>query len=139
MNYTMEIRADGEWYTYEDTNGKRETLVVNIRKCVADLKSKNSLMVLWKKNGYISEMVPTYWSVDTYVHKADGTCYRNYDPSFYHYHEYDRKGNTVVSNSRIDFEWLLEATEENKAKILAEIEKRFVMMQNTKRVERRSA
>lgn len=128
MEYTKEIKADGEWRTYADTNAKGESLIVNIKKIECNLKDKRSLMNIWKKAGYISEVLPTYWSIDTYINDTNGNCRRAYDPTIIDYKQFDSKGNVVQSRHIINFEWLLEATEENYEKLMAEVERRFMEM-----------
>lgn len=111
-NYTIEKRAENrEMYEFTDINAKREKLAIEIIKITCDLKNKNAIMNLWKKNGYIENVLLSYWSVQVYVQDSEGNCFGCYNP-------------TIIFG-KINFEWLLEATENNKQKLINEVYKRF--------------
>lgn len=96
-------------YTFEDKTPKGERLVVDLVKC-ENPGGARSLPNLWKRHGYIDRVLETWIGVDVYVTDKDGNCRRNYDP-------------TVLNNNghRINFEWMLEDTPENRARIITEI------------------
>ena len=62
-------------------------------------------------------MLETYWSVEVYVTDTEGTCWGRYNPQ------------TKLSEDKkrlvINFDWMFEATEENKEKILNEVYRLF--------------
>lgn len=112
MNYTIEkITEDREWYKFADINAKGEKIFIEVIKITCDLKNKNSIMNLWKKNGYIENVMPSYWSLQVYVEDSEGNCFGHYNPT--------------IINGKINFEWFLEATEDNKQKLINEVYKRF--------------
>ncbi len=112
MNYTIEkITEDREWYKFTDINAKGEKLLIEVMKITCDLKNKNSIMNLWKKNGYIENVMPSYWRVQVYIEDSEGNCFGRYNPT--------------IINGKINFEWLFEATEDNKQKLINEVYKRF--------------
>lgn len=112
MNYTVEkIAEDRKWYKFTNINAKGEKIIIEIMKITCDLKNKNSIMNLWKKNGYIENVLPSYWSLTVYVEDSEGSCFGCYNPT--------------IINGKINFEWLLEATGDNKQKLINEVYKRF--------------
>lgn len=107
-------------------NKSGEKLQATIVSVSHDLKDKHSLMNLWVKNGWLEKPLKSYWSIDTYAKDADGNCFRKYNPQEYLYRQVSKKtGKVIVSRNRIDFDWMLDANEENLQKIIGEIEKRF--------------
>lgn len=117
MNYKIDKLAKmRELYTFEEKNYKGEKIQVEFTKCIPDNNSESSLPNLWFKNGSIDRLLNTYWCVNVYATQENGLCLGKYNP-------------TEKSNStKINFKWLLEATEENKQKILNEIIKRAYKM-----------
>lgn len=111
------------YYYYEDENGfnkansKGETLIVEISECYNDCKSKHSLPVIWYNKGYTKELIPNWWSVETYVTDKEGRCYGAYNPT--HKPSEDKK------RFVINFDWHLSATEDNFRKLLTEILRLF--------------
>lgn len=93
-------------YTFEQPNSKGETIQVEFTKC------SGSLSELWKKNGYTYTALKTWWGVHVYATDNNNNCYNRYNPTI-----------TKCAN-KLNFEWVLEATEENRNKILEEIKKR---------------
>ena len=71
----------------------------------------SSIMNSWIKNGYIPKALPTWWSITVYVTDKDGNCYGRYNPQ------------ELPEFHKINFDWVLEGTEENRIKILEEIER----------------
>jgi len=111
--YTIEQVAETRWfYTFTEKNTKGEKLVIELSKC-ENSGSNHSLPILWKKNGYIDKVLETYWSVNTFVKDTENNCYGRYNPQ--HKLSEDKK------RAVIDFDWMLEATEDNKEKLLNEV------------------
>ncbi len=113
-NYTtVQISDYCERLTFNKKNSKGEHLVMDIVYC-EDSDLKSSLPKLWKKHGFIDRVLKTYWSVHTYVTDADGNCWGIYNP-------------TVKPNeNKINFDYMFEATEENKQALINETYKRFM-------------
>lgn len=104
--YKVEQITDMTWvYTFMDKNEKAETLTIELTKCKSD-SSPKSLPVLWNKEGYIDKVLETYWSIDTYVKDSEGNCFGLYNPQ----HKLREDGKATI----INFEYMFEATEENK-------------------------
>lgn len=116
----------GNLYRFTGKNKNGETIEFSIDRCGDWDKptDKNSLPYLWKKNGYIDRVLPNYWHVSTYATDKNGNCYGVYNPQEKHLIRTDENGKTIESRMVIDFDFMFEATEENKQKIIAEIEKR---------------
>lgn len=113
--YTTEMRSKTRTYhEFKEPNAKGEKIAFEFVKC-ENPGGKNSLPYLWKKNGYIDRILETYWSVDTYATDASG-CWGRYNPT----EKISNDGKRLV----LDFDWVLEATEENKQKIIDEIYRR---------------
>ncbi|MBZ9622879.1 hypothetical protein G9F71_008435 [Clostridium sp. FP2] len=111
--YTIEQMAESRWfYTFTDTNEKGEKIIIELDKC-EDSSLKNSLPKLWKQNGYVDRVLETYWSIQTYVKDTEGNSFGRYNPQ--HKLREDGKGEVI------DFEWMFEATEENKEKLNDEV------------------
>lgn len=111
--YTVEQMAGTRWfYTFIEPNTKGEKLVIELCKCT-NLGGNNALPVLWKKHGYIDRVLETYWSISTYIKDTEGNSYGMYNPQ----HKLREDGKGMV----IDFNWMFEATEENKEKLLDEV------------------
>ena len=112
------------WLNYKGKNSKGETLIVELTKC-ENPGGKTSLPYLWKKHGFTDKIMETWWGVSTYVTDEKGNCWGKYNPRQKPYTRY-HKGKLVECRPVINFDWLLEATEENAKKLLAEIERRFL-------------
>lgn len=116
--YTIEQMAPARWYyTFEEKNRKGETLVIELMKITVDTSDKKSIPVLWKKHGYIDRVLPHYWSISTYVHDTENNCYGIYNP---------QSKRSDDGRHVINFDWIFEATEENKQKLLEEVYNRFM-------------
>lgn len=100
-------------YTYEELTLKGERLVVELLR-FENSGGANSIPARWYKHGYTSTVLDDWWSVQTYAYDDKGNCYRRYNPTV------KREGTRAV----VDFDWKLSATEENREKILREIERR---------------
>ena len=111
--YKMEDMTGGRGgcirYTFEDQTPKGERLVVDLVNC-ENPGGARSLPNLWKKHGYIDRVLKTWIGVDVYVTDKAGNCRRDYDPTVW-----DNNGH------QINFDWMLEDTTENRARIIAEI------------------
>lgn len=115
--YTVEQMAEARWfYTFTDVNEKGEKLIIELQKC-EDNSSNKSLPKLWKKGGYIDRVLETYWCIETYVKDTEGNSFGMYNPQ----HKLSEDGKVMV----INFDWMFEATEENKEKLINEVYKLF--------------
>lgn len=109
-------------YTFTSKNG--EPIAIEMCKCtVPERATKSDLMTLWVKNGYLSRRLPSYWSVDV-QYETDRGAFIGYNPQIFGYRRFNYKGEQVECHHIINFDWILEATEENRIKLLAEIIKR---------------
>ena len=116
-NFTIEQIAEARWFfNFTDTNAKGEKITVELSKC-ENCDSKNSLPNLWFKHGYTDQILETYWSVETYVTDTEGNCWEQYNPQT----KISEDGKRLV----INFDWMFEATEENKEKLLNEVYRLF--------------
>ena len=109
--YTIKEIAKGRrWYVeFEDRNQLGEKILVEFSYC-ENSGSVHSLPNMWYKSGCIDRVLENYWSISTFVTDPSGMCRGKYNPQH--------------KKFKIDFEWMLEATEENAVKLLKEIEKR---------------
>ena len=116
--YTIEQIAESRWfYKFTEANEKGEKLIIELTRCEDDSSYKKSLPKLWNKNGYINRVLETYWSIQTYVKDTEGNCWGMYNPQ------------EQLSDDRkrmvINFNWMFEATEENKGKLINEVYRLF--------------
>lgn len=110
--YIIEQMAESVWfYRFTDTNEKGEKVIIELSKCEDWKENKNSLPKLWKQHGYIDRVLETYWSIQTYVKDTEGNSYGMYNP------QVKRENGKSV----INFDWMFEATEENKEKLINEV------------------
>ena len=128
MNVSIKEAAENRrWFIeFNEPTPKGERLVVEITLCEADPKNKYALPYIAKKNGLSDKMLSHWWSVQTYTYDEKGCWGEQYNPTnkreAYERIE-DGKPETHYRYT-IDFDWWLEATEENARKILEEIERR---------------
>lgn len=116
--YIIEQMAETRWFfKFTDTNEKGEKLIIELSKCEDWKEGKNSLPKLWKKNGYIDRVLETYWSIETYVKDTENNSYGRYNPQ----HKLSEDKKRMV----INFDWMFEATEENKEKLINEVYRLF--------------
>ena len=114
MKYEIEKRDFGStWVHVIGKNAKQETMTIEIFATHSDedkpfAKDKNSLPYLWHKNGWTDNVMESYINCHTYVHDSEGGCYGGYNVT----EKYDGKRNVI------NFDWLLEDTEENRKKII---------------------
>ena len=115
--YTIKQNSETTWFYYfKEANEKGETFIIELSKCT-NSGSNNALPVLWKKNGYIDRVLETYWCLNTYVTDTERNCYGRYNPQ--HKLSEDKKREVL------NFDWMFEATDENKEKLLDEALKIF--------------
>lgn len=94
-------------YTFTEPNAKGEKIVAELVKC------SNSNPATWKKRGFIDKALETYWSIEVYVTDTEGNCWGRYNPQ----HKLSEDGKRMV----INFDWIFEATEENKKMLIDEV------------------
>lgn len=112
-DYTVEQVAESRWfYTFTEVNAKGEKIIIELIKCT-NSGSSHSLPVLWKNHGYINRVLENYWSIETFVKDTENNCYGGYNPQ----HKLSEDGKRMI----INFEWVFEATEENKNKLIDEV------------------
>ena len=114
-----DVRRQGTstlWYTFSGTTPRGETLIVELTKCSPDNSNPRSLPNLWYKAGYTASVLPSYWYVETYATDPRGRCYGLYNPT--------AKRTENGPCNRLNFDWVLTATDDNRRKILDEIARR---------------
>ncbi|MDD2446032.1 MAG: hypothetical protein PHX09_04450 [Clostridia bacterium] len=104
---------------FEEKNKKNETLLIHIDRCEGS-NSQHSLPKLWFKNGWTKKELTTYWHISTYVKNESG-CWGLYNPQ----QKLHESGGRYV----VDFDWMFEATEGNKEKLINEVYRRFMNAQ----------
>ena len=111
-SYTIEDKSCGKglriWYRFEQKNEKGEKILVELVSCTRDPGSR-SLPILWKKKGLIDRVLDSWVGVNVYVTSEDGTCRGDYNPQ------------ESGIGHKINFDWMLEDTPENRARVIAEI------------------
>lgn len=110
------------WYNYNGKNRKGETLVVSLSPVVDE--GDNNIMKIWREKGYIPKTQMSWWALSVYVYDEKG-CWGKYDPQT-EYYIIIHNGNIVRSYPQINFNWALEANEENRVKLLNEVERLFL-------------
>lgn len=112
-NYVIEKVAEMRWFLkFKDVNKKGEKLTIHLIKC-KDNDSNNSLPKLWYKKGYKDRILENYWSVNTYIEDSEGNSFGLYNPQC--------KFDKVEKRNIINFDWMFEATSENKELLIKEI------------------
>lgn len=96
------------WYEFEDRNAKGEQILIELVSCTR-APWYGSLPIIWKKKGLIDRVLDTWVGVNVYVTSEDGTCRGDYNPQ------------ESGIGHKINFDWMLEDTPENRARIIAEI------------------
>lgn len=116
--YTVEKQeySNTTWINVIGENDKKERLVISICECT-NPGGQNSLPALWYKHGRTNKILETYLSVDAYVYDSENQCWGCYNPQI--------KRSEDGRRSVIDFDWMLENTEENKQKLISECIRRF--------------
>ena len=117
INYTTETMARGtdgkirrEIITFDEPSrlGESVRLVLSYR---ADGGRINSKPKLWYKYGFIDRLLETYIDISVVVTDKDANCLEKYNPQII-------KGEKTDT---INFDWMLEATEENREKIINKV------------------
>lgn len=90
--------------TFDDLNAKGEKVVCEIGIIVNDCD--NSIVNTWYEYGRIEHPYHSYINMDTYITK-DGDCRGRYNP-------------TIGENGKLDFNWVLNATQSNLDKLMKE-------------------
>lgn len=121
MNYTAEKMAGARTvYTFAEQNRNGERLQVELVEVRPDNRSKSSLPNLWQKAGRTKKRLESYFSVATYVTDAEGLCWGRYNP------QTKMEAVNGTPRSVINFDWMLEATEQNRERLLRECYNRFI-------------
>lgn len=107
---TYELPGHRWIYEYEERTSQGERLVVEMTLC-DNPGGNNSIPRLWHQRGLTEEELATYWAAQTYAYGEEGDCFGRYNP-------------TLAGAHRIDFDWVLEGTEENREALLREVERR---------------
>ena len=116
MKFTTEKRTEtSEVVRFTEKNKNGETLEIWLTKC-EDFNNHASLPKLWKKHGYIDRILPNYWHLETFCRNKSG-CWGFYNPQ--------QKLHESGERYEIDFNWLFEATSENKEKLINEVYRLF--------------
>lgn len=110
--YTVEQSAEKVWwYKFAEPNAKGETFTIELSLCT-NWGGSHALPVLWKQHGYMDRVLETYWSISTYMTDTEGRCWGAYNPQS----KRSEDGKCAV----INFDWMFEATEENREKLIDE-------------------
>lgn len=114
--YTTEKWGPRELITFEELNAKGEKIQIELVKC-ENSGNKNSLPYIWAKEKYIDHILETYWSINTYATEDGGTgsCWGRYNPQ--------EKFSEEKKRRVINFDWMFEATKENREKLIEEVER----------------
>lgn len=84
---------------------------VEVTTVVCDLNDPHSSMRIWKKHGFIRDLLPSYLAVSTYYREPDG-WYGRYNITI--------KPSDDGRRQVLDYDYLREATPENERELLAE-------------------
>lgn len=112
----MNQKGTREFYYFNDRNSKGERIEIEFVKIEND--NNRHLINLWYEKGFIKEKLENYWQVAVYVYDKEGNCYGKYNPQI------------LPHGTKINFDWVLKATEENKERILNEIIKTIYDCEN---------
>lgn len=108
---------------FTDRNAKNEQIEIELTYS-GDFSEaqKSSFPYLWEKYGYTKEFLPNYWSVRVFAIDENGNTGEAYNPTIKSKREPRECGfyNRIV----LDFDFIMTATDENKKRIIDEIEKR---------------
>lgn len=110
-NYTFErnLNSMEDYFYFTDSNAKGESMIVMISHC--ESYGKNSLPYIWHRDGYTDREINKYLICRTCVEKIDSPALEKYNPQ--------------LTNLKINFEWLLEDTEENRQALIDEVARHF--------------
>ena len=116
IKYTIEkMSQTREFYHFNDRNSKGERVEIEFTKVEND--NNRHLINIWYEKGFIKEQLESYWQVTVYAYDKEGNCYGKYNPQ-------------ILYGTKINFDWILKATKENKERILNEIIKRTYGCEN---------
>lgn len=104
----VETRVDNRGILYHI--GDR--FAVEVTRRDHDLKDPHDLMRVWRKAGFIKNMLSTHITVDTYYYDINGNCWGLYNVT----HKLSDDGNRRV----INFDYLREWTQDNINELVAE-------------------
>lgn len=108
--YTTEKQGETRViYSFKKNCKSGGKLIVDVCKCEPDNTHANSLPNLWKNHGYMDHVLPNYWSLDVFAYDKKGNCWGRYNPQI------------IPKTNKINFDWMMEATEENLNKLLEEV------------------
>lgn len=113
MSYYHNAYGSNFYFTFKDKNAKNEDVKVELSIC-ENPGGKNSLPEIWKKKGYTNKVLQSWWGVTVYVTDSENNCRGDYNPQS----KWDGKRNII------DFDFMLDATQENADRIINEIRKR---------------
>lgn len=134
--YTVEQLSPSRWFIRFRTD-KGQNLTVELGRIETPEKlTKSDLMYMWVKNKRLPAPLPTWWDVKVYAYDSEGYCYHWFNPQVKEITEQHtetvypafnwQKPEKVTKTTRrcvINFNWVIEATEQNAKKILDEVEK----------------
>lgn len=112
MNQITKSRIDGEFTV---RNAKGEKIAFTLTLVSPDNNNMTSLPNLWKKNDFTSRLLTSYICLDVYVTDTKGNCWNRYNPQI------------IPNTNKINFDFMFEISEENKKRLLSELEKRAFM------------
>lgn len=111
-SYTVKDMSGGLgiriWYSFEEKNAKGEEIIVELISGMRD-PGFSSLPIIWNKKGLIDRVLDSWIGVNVYVTSEDGTCRGDYNPQ------------ESGIGHKINFNWMLEDTPENRDRIIAEV------------------
>lgn len=117
--YTVEQMAETRWFLrFKEKNQKGERLLIELCLCLDDPEWEKSNPKMWYKNGYTNTLLKAYWSIDPEIKDSEGRSWRKYD--------IQSKRSEDGERNVINFDWMLEATEENKNRLINEVYTRFI-------------
>ena len=123
--YKVQQESDNRWLvSFKSKRGEQVTVEFE-RIITPEKRSKNDLMAQWVAHGFLPAILPTRWHISTWAYDKDGNCFGWYNPTikeqFYKDWNHDRQEYELNSRNVINFDWMLEATEQNAQKIFAEV------------------
>lgn len=125
-------RGNRRFYECTVRNDINERIEVELMRCELDYDHKWATGYIWRKAGRIDGTLDCYWHVDTYVYNEKGECYGTYNPFEMTLCGKPERSSLAPGGYRvpvrpvIDFDWLLDATDESADVILDEIYRRFI-------------
>lgn len=99
--------------TFDRTSRERESVVAEFT-LAENPHSRRSLPKLWYLQGRTDRELDSWWAVQVYATDEHGQCLSKYNPTV-------KPGGY---GETLDFDWILEATDENMELISSEIERR---------------